>query len=83
MITHNFRLIGNLLLVAFILLIPVMANFPWTALDYIFAGVVLSITVLSCELVLRKVTNRQYRIALIIGILTMLLLIWAWAVAGP
>lgn len=81
MITHNQRLSGSLLLVAFILLIPVAAGFPWTSLDYIFAGVVLAGAVLLCELVLRKVTNQTYRIALIGGVLAVVLLIWAWAVA--
>ena len=81
MITHNLRLFGNLLVVAFLLLIPVMAGFPWTQLDYTVAGVVLTITVLMCELVLRKVTDKTNRIALIGGILTMLLLFWAWCVA--
>lgn len=81
MITHNLRLIGNLLLVGLILLIPVVAKFPWTSLDFIFAGVVLIGAVLSGELVFRKVTNKSYRIALIGGIMTMVMLIWAWAVA--
>ena len=81
MITQNLRLFGNLLVVVFILLIPVIAGFPWTQLDYIFAGVVLTATVLLCELVLRKVREKFYRFALIGGILTIVLLIWAWAVA--
>lgn len=81
MITHNQRFIGNLLLVAFILLIPVIANFPWTSLDYIFAGTVLTGAVLLIELALRKVTQKTNRIMLIGGILGMVLLIWAWAVA--
>ncbi|MFC5269903.1 hypothetical protein [Adhaeribacter terreus] len=81
MITHNFRLIGNLLLVALILLIPVIAKFPWTSLDFIFAGVVLTVAVLTSELVLRKVTNKTYQFALLGCIGLFLLLIWAWAVA--
>ena len=81
MITHNFRLIGSLLVVGLILLIPVIARFPWTSLDFIFSGVVLTGAVFLTELVLRKVTNKTYRIALLGGIATMLLLIWAWAVA--
>ena len=81
MITHNSRLIGNLLLVGLILLIQVIAKFPWTGFDFIFAGVVLTGAVLLSELVLRKVTNKIYRIALLGGIGTLLMLIWAWAVA--
>ncbi|MBK0402540.1 hypothetical protein I5M27_06055 [Adhaeribacter sp. BT258] len=81
MITHNFRLPGNLLLVAGILLIPVMAGFPWTALDYLVAGSVLTITVFLCELVFRKVKNKTNRIVLLGGLLALLMLFWAWAVA--
>ena len=81
MITHKLRLIGNLLVVVIILLIPVIAGFPWTGLDYSVAGVVLTVTVLMCELVLRKVTDKTNRIALIGGILALLLLFWAWCVA--
>jgi hypothetical protein len=81
MITRNHRLSGNLLVVAFILLVPVIAGFPWTSLDYLFAGVVLTSAVLLGELVLRNVTHKPYRVALIGSILAILLLIWAWAIA--
>ena len=81
MITHNLRLFRNLLAVGAILLIPVIAEFPWTSLDFIFAGVVLTGAVLLSEWVLRKIYNPFYRVALLGGIATMLLLIWAWAVA--
>ena len=77
MIAHNSRLIGNLLLVGLILLIPVIAKFPWTSLDFIFAGTVLTGAVLTSELVFRKVTNKTYRFALLGGIVMLLLLIWA------
>jgi hypothetical protein len=73
---QNIRLIGIVLAVAFLLLIPLIAGFPWTRLDFITAGVLLLGTGLLCELVMRKVKNFKYRIALCGAILLSLFLIW-------
>lgn len=78
----NIRLIGIVLAVAFLLLIPVIAGFPWTRLDFIVAGVLLLGTGLSCELVLRKVKNLSYQIVACGAILSVLMLIWAGIVSG-
>ena len=72
----NKRLIGIVLAVAILLLIPLIAGFPWTRLDFITAGVLLLGTGLLCELVMRKVKNLKYRIAFCGVILLSLLLIW-------
>jgi hypothetical protein len=76
MIMRNKRLTGILLAVALLLLVPLIAGFPWTRLDYITAGVLLLGTGLGCELVMRKVKKFEYRIAGILAILAVLLLIW-------
>jgi hypothetical protein len=53
----NKRLIGIVLAVAILLLIPLIAGFPWFRLDFLTAGVLLLGTGLLCELVMRKVKN--------------------------
>lgn len=79
---QNIRLTGIVLAVAILLIIPLIAGFPWTRLDYITAGVVLLGAGLLCELVMRKVKNLKYQIALCGLILATLVLIWAGFVSG-
>ena len=54
----------------------------WTLADFLVAGVLLYGTGLLCELILRKVKKVKLRIALCIGILIVLLLIWAELAVG-
>ena len=73
--------------VAIILLIPLIAmqftdEVNWNLPDFIVAGVLLLGTGLACELVLRKVKNINYRIAICVGLLLALLLIWAELAVG-
>jgi len=82
MITKNKRLIGIVLTVALLLLIPLIAGFPWSRIDFITAGVLLLGTGLMCELVLRKVKKNEYRIALCAAILAALALIWIELAVG-
>jgi hypothetical protein len=79
---QNKRLIGIVLVVAFLLLIPLIAGFPWTRIDFVTAGVLLLGTGLLCELVLRKVKKFEYRIALCAAILITLALIWIELAVG-
>jgi hypothetical protein len=79
---QNIRLFGIVLGVAFLLLIPLIAGFPWTLLDYVVAGIMLSGTGLLCELVMRKVKKLGYRIILCGVILSTLVLIWAAIVSA-
>ena len=78
----NKRLIGIVLTVALLLLIPLIANFPWFPVDFVTAGVLLLGTGLICELVLRKVKKLEYRIAICGAILLALVLIWAELAVG-
>jgi uncharacterized membrane protein (UPF0182 family) len=79
---QNKRLIGIVLAVAILLLIPLIARFPWSRLDFIIAGVLLLGTGLMCELVLRLVKKIEYRIAIIVVILVALFLVWAELAVG-
>ena len=68
--------------VVFLLLIPFVAmqftdEVNWTPLDFLAAGVLLLGTGLIFDLVLRKIKNLKYRIAISIVLLLILLLIWA------
>lgn len=79
---QNKRLIGIVVAVAILLLIPVVAQFPWTRIDFIIAGVLLLGTGLACELVLRTVKKFEYRIAIVAAILLALFIIWAELAVG-
>ena len=79
---QNKRLIGIVLAVAILLLIPLIAGFPWSRLDFVIAGVLLLGTGLACELVLRTVKKFEYRIAICAVILLALFLIWAELAVG-
>lgn len=69
--------------VAAILMIPFVAQMPWSAGDFIFAGVVLFGLATVYELATRNIKNVKYRVIVGAVIVTVLILIWAWAVAGP
>ena len=82
MITPNIRLVGIIVLVAILLLVPVIAKFPWSRTDFVTAAFLLFGTGLTCELVLRTVKKFEYRIALCGAILLALFLIWAELAVG-
>lgn len=73
--------------VAFILLIPFIAmqftdEVNWTPSDFIVAGILLLGTGLILDLVMRKIKNIRYRIAISIALLIILFLIWAELAVG-
>jgi peptidoglycan/LPS O-acetylase OafA/YrhL len=85
--TKSKRLLAIVLVVAFLLLIPLVAmqftgEVNWTLRDFVTAGVLLLGTGLMCEFVIRKVKRKKYRIALIVAILAVLLLIWVELAVG-
>lgn len=87
MITQNKRLIGIVSTVAFLLLLPLMAmqftsEVDWNLFDFVIMGTLLLGTGLMCELVLRKVKKRDYRIGMLAAILVALFLIWAELAVG-
>jgi len=79
---QNKRLLTIIVVVAILLLIPVIAGFPWSPVDFIIAGVLLLGTGLACELVLRKVKKFEYRIAVCAAILALLALVWIELAVG-
>jgi hypothetical protein len=87
MLIKNKRVTAILITVAFLLLIPLIAmhftnEVNWTLSDFIAAGVLLLGTGLMCELVVRKVTNIKYRIAICAALLAALLLVWLQLAVG-
>jgi hypothetical protein len=87
MITQNKRLTGIMITVTTLLLIPFIAmqftnEVDWKPFDFIVAAVLLFGTGLMCELVLRKVKNIKYRIAIVVALLVVLVLIWAELAVG-
>lgn len=87
MTTQNKRLMGIVLSVVLILLLPLIAmqftdDVYWTLSDFVIMGVLLLGTGLMCELVMRKVKNKDYQIGIITFFLVALFLIWAELAVG-
>ena len=86
MITQK-RLIGIVLAVVLILLIPLITmqftnEVNWNLFDFVVMGSLLLGTGLMCELVVRKVKNKDYRIGILAVIVVALFLIWAELAVG-
>lgn len=78
---------GILLAVVMLLLIPLIAmqftnEVNWTASDFVVAGILLFGTGFLAELLLRKVKNKNYRIAAVAVLLVILFLVWAELAVG-
>lgn len=87
MVVQNKRLFGIVISVGILLLIPLIAmqfsdEVNWKLADFVIAGVLLLVTGLICEFVMRKVRKKENRIALIVVIIALLLLIWAELAVG-
>ena len=70
-----------------LLLIPLIAmqftnEVNWTLSDFVVAGVLLLGTVLMCGLVIKKAKKINFRIAICVALLVVLLLIWAELAVG-
>jgi hypothetical protein len=68
--------------VALILMVPLLARWPWTLGDFVFAGVLLFSTGLAYELVVRKGDNLAYRVAVGLALAAALLLVWINGAVG-
>jgi hypothetical protein len=87
MITQKKRLTGIVLTVAFILLIPFTAmqftrEVNWALSDFAVAGVLLLGTGLACEVIIRKISNKKYRLAICAVVLFALILFWLELAVG-
>lgn len=85
--TQNKRLIGTVLTAAFLLLIPFVAmqftdEMKWGLFDFVLAGVLLLGAGLAIEVALRLVKKFVYRIAVCLGILAALALVWIEIAVG-
>jgi hypothetical protein len=81
------RLLIISFIMALLLLLPLIAmqftkEVNWTLSDFAIAGVLLFGTGLLCELAIRKIKNTQYRIAVVLAILVVLLFVWAELAIG-
>ncbi len=54
----------------------------WTLGDFVIAGALLFGTGIMCELVIRRVKNINYRIAICVALLVLLFLVWAELAVG-
>ena len=75
------RLIGWAIPVV-LLSIPLIAGFPWTPLDYVFAAVLFGLVGLCLELGVRSSDSTAYRIAVGLAVLASFLLVWLNAAVG-
>ncbi len=87
MMVKNKRLAGIMLTAALLLLVPFVAmqfttEVSWTLFDFAVAAALLFGTGLVCELVIRKVKNKRYRMVLCATVLAVLVLIWLELAVG-
>jgi len=83
----NNRLIAIALPIVLLLLVPLIAmqftdEVNWTLADFIVAGALLFTTAVTCDFVIRKVTKLEYRIAICLTIVVILLIVWAELAVG-
>ena len=70
------------LIVAALLMIPLIAKWPWTLSDFIFGAIMLFGSATIYELVTRNMKNAKYRLAVGIAILVILAIVWVGAATG-
>lgn len=67
---------------AVILLISLLAGWPWTVGDYVVMGILLLGTGLIYELIARRLSNSQHRAIAAVVLLVILFLIWVELAVG-
>ena len=72
----NRSVAGVALATALILLVPLLADWPWTLFDFVIAGALIFGTGLTFVLVARKAGNIAYRAAVGVALAAAFLLIW-------
>jgi hypothetical protein len=65
-----------------LLLIPLLARFPWTLSDFIIAGVLLFGTGSLFVLLARLTRNKMYRLAIAVVVFIIFFLVWAELAVG-
>ncbi|MFN5134897.1 MAG: hypothetical protein ACK5DG_06225 [Chitinophagaceae bacterium] len=84
---ENKRLLFIITAIAILLLVPLIAmqftdEVNWTVLDFTAAAALLLITGFLCELVLRRVKQLKYRIALCAAVLFVCFIVWLELAVG-
>jgi len=80
---NTYRSVGGVALAtAFVLLIPLLAEWPWTLADFVFAGALILGTGLTFVLVARQASNIAYRFAFGIALAAAFLLVWLTGAVG-
>ena len=75
--TNTYRsILGLALATAVLLLMPLVANWPWTPGDFVFAGALIFGTGLAFVLVARKGGNTAYRLGVGVALAAAFLLVW-------
>lgn len=67
---------------ALLLLLPWVANAPWTASDFVFAGVLFGSVGLAFELIVRKSRSLAYRLGAALGVVAAFLTVWVNGAVG-
>lgn len=70
-------------IVAVILMIPFVFRAPWTFMDFVLAGVVLLGAASLYEFATKNMGSTKYKILAAVVIFGLLVLVQAWAAAGP
>ena len=67
---------------ALLLLLPLVANAPWTGSDFVVAGVLFGSVGLAFELIVRKSSNLAYRLGAGVAVIAAFLTIWVNGAVG-
>lgn len=67
---------------AVLLLVPLVADFPWTGSDFVFAGVMFALVGGTLELTVRANSNAAYRLGMAASVVGALLLVWINGAVG-
>ncbi|CAA9521473.1 MAG: hypothetical protein AVDCRST_MAG05-3641 [uncultured Rubrobacteraceae bacterium] len=73
---------GVALAAAFILLIPLLAGWPWNVADFVFAGALIFGTGFAFVLAARRVGNNAYRAAVGVALAAAFILVWLTGAVG-
>jgi hypothetical protein len=76
------RLSAWAVFVAALLLVPLLANAPWTGSDFVFAAVALFDSALVFELVTKEMDNYNHKLIVAFIVLSILGFVWVAAATG-
>ena len=83
MVINARRLSVWAIVVAALLMIPLLANAPWTRGDFVFGAIALFGAATVYELVTPHMSDKRHRIAVGVAVLVAIALGIAWGASGP